>query len=261
MVAGGKSEEIKIPIPFYVIRHPKGIILFDAGLSREFPDQEKSWWAHRLEPVHRLFQRLLPSEFKPAESAADQLIKMGISPEEVKFIILSHLHYDHSSGVQDFPNARIVVSKKEWERSQVNRWRARLRGIMLEPLKNLKERVQTVDFLPESQWGPFDGSDDLFHDGSLILLFTPGHTPGHQSLLVTFRSGRKILLTSDAVWVQENYLWPTPKGWFVRNFEEDRNKAWETTLKIRKFHEEHPEILIIPGHDPHLWIKLAPEYR
>lgn len=93
-------------------------------------------------------------------------------------------------------------------------------------------------------------------DGSLLLLSTPGHTPGHQSLLVTLGSGKKVLLAGDAVWVRENYEKPAPKGWKARLIEEDDEEAWRTTLAIRQFHEDYPEVMIIPGHDPHLWSEL-----
>ena len=78
---------------------------------------------------------------------------------------------------------------------------------------------------------------------------------------VTFDSGKKVLLTGDAVWLRENYLRPAPKSWFIRTFEEDEGQAWQTTLKIRKFAEENPDVLIIPGHDPTLWDRLPPEIK
>jgi len=255
MVAGGKSEEIRIPIPFYVIRHTQGVVLFDSGLGVEFPDQVNAWWGHRWS------QKLLPFEFRKEEAAVEQMKRMGIPPDEVRFIILSHLHNDHASGIQDFPKAKIVLSKKEWESLPKSRWRARLKGIMLEPLKGVRERLQLIDYSKGIAHGPFESSHDFFGDGSLILLSTPGHTPGSQSLLVSLSSGLKILLTGDAVWVRENYLWPSPKSWFIRTFEEDASQAWKTTLQLRKFHEENPEVLIIPGHDPHLWGELSSEYR
>jgi glyoxylase-like metal-dependent hydrolase (beta-lactamase superfamily II) len=255
MVAGAKSEEVKLPIPFYLIGHPQGIVLFDSGLALEFPEQVNAWW------LHRWMQKLLPYEFLTEDSAVEQLKKRGISPEQVRFIILSHLHYDHSSGVQDFPNARIVISKKEWESSKVGRWRALMRGIMLQALKGIEDRLLLIDYASGSPWGPFESSYDLFGDGSLILLSTPGHTPGSQSLLVTLGSGKKVLLTGDAVWVRENYLWPSPKSWFIRHFEEKAKQSWDTTLRIKKYHDENPDTFIFPGHDPHLWGELPSEFQ
>ncbi len=255
MVDGAASETVHIPIPFYVITHPQGIILFDSGLGEEFREQVHGWW------VHRLFQLALPYEFKKSDAAAEQLKKLGIPPEAVRFIVVSHLHYDHAGGLRDFPNATIVVSRGEWEYANVGRWLARFRGVMTEQLEGIEKRLWIVDYQPGTAYGPFDASGDLFGDGSLILISTPGHTPGHQSLLVTTGLGRRVLLTGDAVWAQENYRVPAPKGWAVRHFEENGAEAWETTLKIQKFSQMYPDILIIPGHDPFLWKQLPSVIR
>jgi glyoxylase-like metal-dependent hydrolase (beta-lactamase superfamily II) len=154
--------------------------------------------------------------------------------------------------LRDFPAAKVVVSRREWENADVGRWKARFRGVMSETLAGVRERLLLVD----------DDRYDLFGDGALVLLSTPGHTPGHQSLLVTTESGRRVLLTGDAVWVEENYRKPAPKSWIVAHLEEsDADQAWASTLAIRRFAEENPEALIVPGHDPKVWEALPAEIR
>lgn len=253
MVSGGESRTVKIPIPVYVIRHPKGVFLFDSGLGRDF--------ANEVGGVRRLSQLLLPSQFNREDAAVVQLKKIGIPPESVRYIVVSHLHYDHAGGLRDFPEARVVVSRAEWENANVGGLRAALRGIMPGQLAGVEKRLWLVDYGAGTSLDPFDASLDLFGDGSLLLLSTPGHTPGHQSLLVTLGSGKKVLLTGDAVWVRENYLRPVPKGWFIRHLEEKEGEAWATTLRIKKFHEENPGTFIIPGHDPNLWPTLPTVFR
>lgn len=248
MVAGGASEKVRIPIPFYVIRHPRGIVLFDCGLGASFKEQTRGWWGHRL--VDALF----PPDYETRDAAVHQLKAMGIAPEDVTHVAVSHLHYDHAGGLRDFPRATVVVSRTEWDYANVGRWKARLRGVMSEQLEGLSGRVQAVDFGDGDRF-------DLFGDGALVLLSTPGHTPGHQSLLVTTGSGKKVLLTGDAVWVRENYQRPAPKSFFVRHLEEDAGTAWTSTLKIREFAEKNPDALIIPGHDPSVWKELPAEIR
>ncbi len=258
MVAGAPSEKVRIPIPFYVIRHPQGVVLFDSGLGENFREQIDGWWAHRL------FQLLLPYEFEKSEAAVHQLERMGLGPESVRFLVISHLHLDHAGGLRDFPKATIVVSRAEWGNADVGRWLARLRGVVKEQLEGARERlliIENGDDGPVKALEPFETGFDLFGDGYLLVLPTPGHTPGHQSLLVTLGSGKRVLLTGDAVWVRENYLKPAPKGWFVRHLEEDAEPTWETTLKIREFAEKHPDVLIIPGHDPRVWEELPDEIQ
>jgi len=265
MVAGGKKRQAMIPIPVALLHHPlEGWILFDTGLGSRFEEQlANSWW-------HRLWQKLLPYRWQPSETAVARIRAMGLSPEMVRYIILSHLHYDHAGGLLDFPKAKILLSEEEWERGQGSPWRAELRGYRQEQYLSLRDRVALVEYPLISDVDPFETSLfevslDLFGDGSLILLSTPGHTPGHQSLLITHatpcpdglykektihRSKCPVLLTGDAVWVRDNYQKPAPKGWFVRHFEEDEKTAWETTLKIHDYARQHPETVIIPGHDP-----------
>lgn len=264
LVQGGEKKQVKIPIPVYVIRHPQeGLILFDSGLGLNFKRQLEGWW------VHRFFQRFLPYELGPGETAAEQLAQEGIDPKEVRYIVVSHLHYDHAGGLADFPNATLVVSEDEWRHADTNRWQAALRGYRKEQYQDLNNRVQLIEYSPGSVYGPFEASFDLFGDGSLILLETPGHTPGHQSLLVknlvtcpggagsSGRPGQRqdpshcdALLTGDAVWVPEGYQRPAPKGWKARFLEEERDEAWITTQKIHQFHQENPEVVILTGHDP-----------
>ncbi len=252
MVDGAVSEKVRIPIPFYVIRHPRGVVLFDSGLGTSFREQTEGWW------VHRLFNSLLPSDFEDKDAAVNQLKEMEIAPEDVTHVVVSHLHYDHAGGLRDFPNATVVVSKAEWGHANVGRWKARFRGVMNEQLEGLAGRVQVVDY---GNTKNKEARFDLFGDGALVLLSTPGHTPGHQSLLVTTGSDKKVLLTGDAVWVRENYQRPAPKSFFIRHLEEDADAAWASTLKIREFAGKNPDALVIPGHDPRLWRELPDQIR
>ncbi len=260
LVAGGASRQVTLPIPVYLIRHPSnGMILFDSGLGLKFKSQLQGWW------LHRLFQLFLPYHLGAGETASEQMVAQGIQAKDVRYIILSHLHYDHAGGLADFPKAQILVSEDEWQHGDVSRLRARFYGYMKEMYEGMEDRVQLIEYPPVSNYDPFEASLDLFGDGSLMLLATPGHTPGHQSLLLpsVFPCPRidkahdagpdrpcPVLLTGDAVWVRENYERPAPKGWKAQFIEESKEQAWETTQKIHQFHQEHPEVVIISGHDP-----------
>ena len=241
LIAGGESRDVTIPIPVYIIHHDQDIILFDTGLNENFKNDNSRWW------LDRLLQPLLPENFKPEQSVIRHLRAQGIT--HVKYIILSHTHFDHASGLVDFPDTPVLINKDEWEGSRGTRIIRRLLGFMKSSLDPIKNRIQWVTYQSTSDIEPFTEAHDIFHDGSLLLISTPGHTPGQQSLLVTLESGKKYLLTGDAVWISEGYERPAPKSFLVRHIEENNHLAWESTQKIHEFHERHPEVQVVPGHD------------
>jgi len=99
-----------------------------------------------------------------ATTLAASLEKVGVKPADIKFVAISHTHPDHIGNVELFPQATLLVQKAEYE------W----------PGQNGAPR-----FKPEHPVIKLDGDHDVFGDGSVMILTTPGHTPGHQSLLVT----------------------------------------------------------------------------
>ncbi len=156
------AERIIVPVPFYLIKHRDEVVLFDSGQTPSACVQGAD------EP----FITMMSEE----EKAVNILKHFSITPESVKYIILSHLHSDHAAGIQDFPSARIIIQQQELE------------------------CCHDPDF-PAERCIQVNGSCDLYNDGSVQLIFTPGHTPGHQSLLINTGKGR-FLLTADAAYTQ-----------------------------------------------------------
>ncbi len=258
MIEGGEDKELELPVPFYVIKHPKGLVLFDTGFGSAFIDQVNAWW------FNRFMQVFLPYRFQPdTESATTQLKAIGYQPEDVTHLILSHMHLDHAGGILDFPKAKTLISQEEWDHAQGSRVTTRLRGYLKEQYQDITARVKIIDYPPASDKNldPFDRAYDVFSDDSLLIIPTPGHTPGHQSLQIKLASGKKVLLTGDAVWLAEGYQKPLPKSWLVQHLEEDQNRAWNTTQRIHAYSQKHPEVMIIPGHDPDVFSKLPQEIK
>jgi glyoxylase-like metal-dependent hydrolase (beta-lactamase superfamily II) len=120
------------------------------------------------------------------------LSSFGIEPRQVRRVVLSHLHTDHVGGLQAFAGAEVFVSRLEWERA--TGLRGRIRGYLPQHWPpGLQPRL--VDFDGEPI-GPFLGSYDIAGDGRLLLVPTPGHTPGHAALLVRDRE-QSWLLAGD----------------------------------------------------------------
>jgi glyoxylase-like metal-dependent hydrolase (beta-lactamase superfamily II) len=139
-------------------------------------------------PWHPFF-RLARFELGPADEAASQLGRLGHDPARVRWVVLSHLHTDHVGGVSSFPGAEVVVSRTEWERA--TGIRGRVRGYLPQYWPHgAKLRLVELDGPP---LGPFPGTFDLAGDGRLLVVPTPGHTPGHIGLLVRSEQASYLL--------------------------------------------------------------------
>ena len=174
-----------MPVHAFLVEHTEGLVLFDAGQTAR---AAAPGWFPRWHP----FFRLSRFELRREDEVASQLRALGIEPDEIRFVILSHLHTDHVGGIDDFRRASVLVSRPEWERA--TGLRGLIRGYLpqhwpagLEP--------KLVNFVGGAV-GPFARTFDVMGDGSLLLVPTPGHTPGHVSLLL--RSPRRSwLLAGD----------------------------------------------------------------
>jgi glyoxylase-like metal-dependent hydrolase (beta-lactamase superfamily II) len=163
---GDWSDET-LPVNAFLVRHPDGILLFDTGQTAR---AARPGYHPRWHP----FLQLARFELEPPDEVGAQL-----DPATVRWVVLSHLHTDHVGGVGAFPAAAVIVSRVEWDRAQ--RLPGRLRGYL--PQHWPLGRPVLVDFTGPSV-GPFAGSYDVAGDGRLLAVPTPGHTPGHVSLLV-----------------------------------------------------------------------------
>lgn len=169
---GGWSEGT-LPVNVFAVEHPDGVCLFDAGQTARAAEPG---YLPRWHP----FLRLARFELTPDDEAAAQLARRGIPAERVRWIVLSHLHTDHVGGVGAFPGAQVLVSRIEWDLA--SGVAGRLRGYVPQHWpRSLTPRVVDLTGPPV---GPFPASLDLAGDGVLVLVPTPGHTPGHISMLV-----------------------------------------------------------------------------
>ena len=168
----GQEGRMRMPVGAFLVEHPQGTAVFDTGMHAELEHTKE-----RMRSTAELFELDLPEGW----TVADQLVRRGVSPEDVDLAIVSHLHFDHCGGLAQLPAARVVVQQAEWD--------AAFRG----PLVDFGV-FNPDDFDLGHDREVLDGEHDLFGDGSVVVVPTPGHTAGHQSLLVEGR----LLLTGDA---------------------------------------------------------------
>ena len=183
---GGWSESA-LPVNAFLVDHPAGLCLFDAGQSAR---AGSSGYLPRWHP----FLRLARFELAREDEAVARLAALGHRPDDVRWVVLSHLHTDHVGGLEPFRSADVIVTRAEWERA--TGIGGRIRGYLPQHWpRGLEPRLVDVD---GPALGPFRGSLDLAGDGRLLLVPLPGHTAGHVGLLV--RDGaRAYLLGGDLV--------------------------------------------------------------
>lgn len=158
----------------YLIKHKQGWFLWDTGI----PDA-----------VAAMPNGLAPADpkavtWKRPKTLASQLEQIGVKPADIKAMGVSHTHPDHIGNVEMFPQATLYVQKAEYD------W----------PGANNEPR-----FKPSHPVELLSGDKDVFGDGSLTILSTPGHTPGHQSLLVKLPKTGAVVLSGDAVHFRSNW--------------------------------------------------------
>ena len=183
-----QDHDIMIPINMWIIDHPKGLILFDTGNNVAISDGNCT--SHWNEGFCGLLQ---PSQTR-ADVIDKQLEKVGFTVDDVKIVITSHSHLDHIGNIEMFPDAIHVIQKKElyqaWWPEKFQRGGAHV--------------VADYDDARDFTYFELNGDYDLFGDGSVVVISTPGHTLGHQSVKVRMAETGTVILAQDAVWVKEN---------------------------------------------------------
>jgi len=246
------EQNVSVPIVAFLVEHPTaGLILVDTGFHGSIAAGSGAERNRNLGPVGRVLARSV--RMSPEQTVAAQLRARGIDPADLAVIVMTHLHFDHASGLADFPGATVLVAEPEWQSAR-GRGGA-LRGYsvaQLDPALNYR----TFDFnapgaVPR---GAFAQTVDVFGDGSVTLASTPGHSSGHLSVILRL-SSREALIAGDAI-----YTIATLRDG-ERPWRSEDAKAFERSLSaIQAYDREHPEALIIPGHDMEHWRGLDTQY-
>jgi N-acyl homoserine lactone hydrolase len=169
----------------FVIEHSRGLVLFDTGSAPETAEDISAYWGEDVAAG-------LPYQIERREIIDGQLFDLGYRCDEVHYVVVSHLHIDHAGGLRFFNKAEIVVHKDE------------LADALCPPPGFNDGSYNLSDFLPirNNKVRKLEDDCDLFGDGSVIVLHTPGHTAGHCSLLVDLPHTGRVILPGDACFCQ-----------------------------------------------------------
>jgi N-acyl homoserine lactone hydrolase len=220
----GEPGRLRVPVPCFLIEHPRGLVLFDSGLH---PDTQRDP-ATRLGRAARVFE----VEFQPGEEVAARLAALEVDVTRIRYLINSHLHFDHTGGNATVPNAQMVVQRQEWEAGH-------------DPDLVRRNFYDPKDYTTGHDVLAVDGEHDLFGDGRVVCLPTPGHTPGHQSLRVRL-DGAEIVLAADAC-----YLRQTLEALHLPAILHDPEAALASLHRLRSLRAAGARIIY--GHDPAFW--------
>lgn len=239
IIDGGGSERLDMPVYAYLFEHPtEGAVLIDVGFGQRTA-------ADPFDYPGRTATNLLHVRMQPGAAVVDRLADVGLTADDIGHVVLTHMHSDHVGGLEDLPRALLWVARAEWEGSTEP---TLLGKPDTRPFEN-HARVHTVDFVTAVPYGPFAGHVDVFGDGSLLLVPSPGHTVGHLAVLLNLRGG-SFLFTGDSAWIDRHWQEVAPKGRLVRGLlEYDWELNQEALLRIRTWAEAFPDLTVISGHE------------
>ncbi|MDQ3842072.1 MAG: N-acyl homoserine lactonase family protein [Actinomycetota bacterium] len=235
----GLGELYEVPVPFFLITHPRGNVLFDGGNALEVGQDAREHWG----AVVDVYEPVMTED----DFVVNQLQAMDVDPASVRYVVQSHLHLDHSGAVGHFPNAQYVVQRRELEYAYTPHW-------FQAPAYIRSDFDRDVDWLFLE--GEHDDYYDLYGDGTMKMLYTPGHAPGHMSLVVNLEETGAMVLTADACYVMEHYNNEALPGLL-----HSASDCADSVQKIRRT-VDALEATVVTGHDPNEWpnFKKAPEY-
>jgi glyoxylase-like metal-dependent hydrolase (beta-lactamase superfamily II) len=167
--------------PCYLVEHPRGRLVWDAGIRDSLITEKKG-----VENMNGLFK------LSVKKTLSSQLKEIGVDPKAIDFLALSHMHIDHAGNANYFADATWLVQKASHKLAFGNF--AEKYGFVQADYRQL-ETAKTVRL---------DGDHDVFGDGSVVILHTPGHTQGHQSLWVDLPNNGPVLLSGDLFLFRKN---------------------------------------------------------
>jgi N-acyl homoserine lactone hydrolase len=226
--SAGSDDMTTVPVPAFLVTHPKGNVLFEGGLTLEMARATSDWPS-------------LTIHMTESQHVRAQLESVGLRPDSVRYVVQSHLHLDHVGAIGHFPDAEFLVHRREWEWAHDPDWFAQASY----PLTDI-DRENTSWTMLDIDEGR--SAHDIFGDGAVRAIFAPGHTPGLMALVVAV-AGKHVVLTSDAADTRRHFdhqSLPT----FV-----DSRAARRSVDRLRALRQKLSADVIF-GHDAEQWARL-----
>ena len=239
-ILAGKEWTEPLPIYVWVIEHPEGVIVIDTGETARTTERGyfPAW--------HPYFKLAVRMSVQPDDEIGPQLRAIGISPEDVRWVVLTHMHTDHTGGLAHFPKSGILVARGEYEnaRSLIGR----INGFL--PMHWPEWfNPRLIDFTPQA-FGTFPASLSLTKANDVFLVPTNGHTTNHLSVIVQ-DEGTSIFLAGDTSYTEQLMVDQVLDG-----VSPNAKPAHQTLARIREYVQSTPTVYL-PTHDPKAVERLA----
>jgi glyoxylase-like metal-dependent hydrolase (beta-lactamase superfamily II) len=247
-IRGGSWRACRFPALSVLILHPEaGAILYDTGYADRFEAATS--------PIpERLYRWLTPVKLPPEQQLAAQLLRFGQHPNDIRRVLISHMHADHIAGLRDLPRARFTAIGADVDAvrrlGRVAGVRKGFLAALLPP--DFAARLDLADTCPSRElgtgWAPFSHGFDLVGDGTLVAVPLPGHSAAQMGLVVRGLDGRRCLLAADACWSVRAFREDRLPSWLARPALHDWRAYRQTIGALGALARAQPELPIVPSH-------------
>jgi glyoxylase-like metal-dependent hydrolase (beta-lactamase superfamily II) len=245
LLRGGRRQQVLCHSIAALLQHPRhGWLLWDAGYA------PRLWEATRPLPF-RLYRWVTPMRLRDDLAIVAQLGRFGLTPADVRQIIISHFHADHIAGLRDFPRAEFVALREAFEDvAGRTGWRALARAFVPALLpEDFEHRSRLLPAFTGASLGAFGPTHDLLGDSSAVLVRLPGHARGQLGLLARTTRGL-LFFVADSCWLSTGYRENRAPHRITHLFIDDVADLHATLAALHHFAREHPDVDVIPSHCP-----------
>lgn len=241
-MATSRKWTAPLPINAFVIEHRDGLVLFDTGQDRASVTDPDHYFPGGL--TGAMYRRTARADIPEDQTLVAGLERLGYAPADVTAVVVSHLHQDHIGGLAQVRGATMHVSAREWE--TLDERGALLKGLMRRhiDLPGLTWNKITPETTTDASLAPFEEAHDLFGDGTLLLVPTPGHTPGSMTLVVRRPGLAPLALVGDLTFSAGLLACGHVPGAGTRR------QLRETTAKLNQLGANLGGMVVLASHDP-----------